>query len=507
MSHAVRRSHRWFPRTRVTTAVMSAMLLFAVVPLSLPGDVLGATVSKTAICSATIRTGASTSARARVVIPSGTRVSVVATVTGGSYRTMCAGRYVAARTWYRISAVSGRSVSSLYGVSYLYAATSLFKSTPVPVTRFAACTIGLRTRPSTSATVRVWARTDAKVLVATKVAGSAWSQRCAGRTVAGTSWYRISMVSGRTVKSLYGVSYLYAPAGLFKMTPTTTASWTPPTTITGRSVTVSSIPALLSALADDSIGLIVVANGTYHVSSASSQHSDALWIGSRFARRTRPVTVRAATTGGVTLDGGGASGFNCISFNGGAHDQTWDGFNCAHGQATNTGIVTFGGYAGLAAPHHITMRHITILSTCTGRSTSIASPTTDHAFYLTYAVGGPHDLLFEDITVNGAGHLASAFQFYHSDTANRNAWNVTVRRLHVSGTQQAVLLWDPTLRNITFDTANITNALDVAVRYETIGSTGIHLNNITSSGSGHYGFYSSQGRSPAGVTFINNVFH
>ena len=281
----------------------------------------------------------------------------------------------------------------------------------------------------------------------------------------------------------------------------------PGTASTGNTVTVSSIAGLLSALANNNNGTIIVANGTYHVSTSSSEHADALWIGSQFAGRTRPVTVRAATRGGVTFDGGGVSGFSCISFEGGAHDQTWDGFNCAHGRAMSTGIVTFGGYAGMPGAHHITMRNISILASCTGGSTSASSPTTDHAFYLSWAAGGVHDLLFEDINVNGSGHLSSAFHFFHSNTDNRNAWNVTVRRLTVTGTEQAIVLWDPTLRNITFDTARISNALDVAVRYETVGSTGIHLDNITSTGSGNYGFYSSQGKNPAGVTFSNDSFH
>jgi hypothetical protein len=290
--------------------------------------------------------------------------------------------------------------------------------------------------------------------------------------------------------------------------PTATSAPTPAPTPTPalKTVGVYSVPALLSALADTTVDEIVVANGTYHVSPAASAQSDSLWIGSRFAGRTRPVTVRAATRGGVTFDGGGATYYGCLSFEDGAHDQTWDGFNCAGGQATSTGIVMFGGYAGLAAPHHITMRNITILPSCTGRATSASGPVTDHAFYLSEAVGGPHDLLFEDITVHGAGYLASAFHLYHSDSANRNAWNVTVRRLHVSGTQQAVMLWDPTLRNITFDTADITNALRIGVRYETIGASGIVLENITTTGSGSDGFYSSQGPAPAGVTLLNNLF-
>ena len=116
-----------------------------------------------------------------------------------------------------------------------------------------------------------------------------------------------------------------------------------PTAAPGTSVRVTSIAALLDKLADNSITDIVVANGTYRVSAAASQASNSLWIGSRYAGRTRAVTVRAETRGGVTFDGGGTTYFGCISFEAGAHDQTWDGFRCANGQATSTGVVTFGG--------------------------------------------------------------------------------------------------------------------------------------------------------------------
>ena len=65
------------------------------------------------------------------------------------------------------------------------------------------------------------------------------------------------------------------------------------------------------------------------MSPASSQASNSLWIGSRYASRTRAVIVRAETRGGVTFDGGGTTYFGGISFEDGAHDQTWDGFRCS----------------------------------------------------------------------------------------------------------------------------------------------------------------------------------
>ncbi len=158
----------------------------------------------------------------------------------------------------------------------------------------------------------------------------------------------------------------------------------------------TSIPALLTALANNSISDIVVANGTYHVSGAASQGSDSLWIGARFAGRTNPVTVRAETKWGVTFDGGGATYFGGLSFEAGAHDQTWDGFRFANGQPTQTGVVLFGGYAGLAAPYRMTLRNLYFAA-------SIVSPettATDAAVY--WSTGAGHDHLVDGLTVDGA---------------------------------------------------------------------------------------------------------
>ena len=47
-----------------------------------------------------------------------------------------------------------------------------------------------------------------------------------------------------------------------------------------------------------------------------------------------PIIVRAETPGGVTFDGSGNSGgYGGLSFEDGAHDQTWDGFNFANMKA------------------------------------------------------------------------------------------------------------------------------------------------------------------------------
>ena len=248
------------------------------------------------------------------------------------------------------------------------------------------------------------------------------------------------------------------------------------------------------------------------MSPSNQAVSDSLWIGSAasggyaFDARTRPVTVRAETKGGVVFDGGGASAFGGLSFEDGAHHQTWDGFRFANMRADYTGIIEVGSYTSRRAPHHITLRNITIEASCTGRATTASGNTLDHAFYIGQALDpGPHDLTFEDVTVRGEGNLATAFHFYHGadrGPTSKNAWNVLVRRMTVTGTQQALLVWETTAHDITFEDVTISNARAHAVRYE-YGSA-IKFNRVTSTGSGSSGFYSSKGNSPAGVTITNS---
>ena len=275
------------------------------------------------------------------------------------------------------------------------------------------------------------------------------------------------------------------------------------TPVPGASVRVTSIPDLLTALADDTITEIVVADGTYQVSPAALQHPDSLWIGSRFSARTRPVIVRAETRGGVTFDGGGSTTFGGLTFVDGAHDQTWDGFAFANGQATDTGVIVFGGYAGLPAPHHITLRSISITASVTGHNDR-----NDHGIYFSHAVGGPHDILVEDLSVDGSGPtpLSTALHFFHSDAGNQNAWNTTIRRLTVVGTYTAVSIWDPTLHDLTIDGASISHPIYGAVQYEQPGRA-ITLANMVSVGSGKFGFYSTLGDQPPGITITNCSFN
>ena len=86
---------------------------------------------KVAACDGVaLRVSPSTSATRKASLAEGNSVLAVARVTGGSWSTECDGKNDSGNTWYRIGYVSGKSASSRYGVTYVYAATSLF-TTPV----------------------------------------------------------------------------------------------------------------------------------------------------------------------------------------------------------------------------------------------------------------------------------------------------------------------------------------------------------------------------------------
>ena len=264
---------------------------------------------------------------------------------------------------------------------------------------------------------------------------------------------------------------------------------------------VTSIPALLTALANNNVDEIVVANGTYRVSGASTRQADALWIGDRFAGRTRPVLVRAETTGGVIFDGGGSTYWIGLAFEEGAHHQTWQGFTFANGKPTSTAAVVFGGWAGRAAPHHITLRDITITRTVT--SDNGLGVTRDHALHFSEALGGVHDILVDGYTVDGAGGLDSAVYFGDETLpGSPSAWNVTVRNMKVTGTETTIIFWESTIKNVLIEDSTITGATRFALRYQ-LADTNIVLRRVTSTGSGSQGLYTPPGANLTGLILEN----
>ena len=86
-----------------------------------------ATTTMVPACSGVnVRAGASTGATIKTSLGANARLTIVGKVAGGSWHTVCP-TSKSGSTWYRISAINGKSVSSLYGVSILYAAGGVLK--------------------------------------------------------------------------------------------------------------------------------------------------------------------------------------------------------------------------------------------------------------------------------------------------------------------------------------------------------------------------------------------
>jgi GH25 family lysozyme M1 (1,4-beta-N-acetylmuramidase) len=85
------------------------------------------TTNYLANCETRLRSSASTTAGTKAVIPPNTLVTSSGKVSGGSWAADCLSS-LSGSSWYKITAVGGKSVSSLYGVSAVYAASGLFRA-------------------------------------------------------------------------------------------------------------------------------------------------------------------------------------------------------------------------------------------------------------------------------------------------------------------------------------------------------------------------------------------
>ena len=227
-----RRSHGSSLLPLVLTAILAAAALSAIAALASPQQALGASTF-TAKCDANLRTKPSSSSTKKAELPDGGQMYAVTMVSGGSWSLVCNGRSYKGHSWYKISNVNGRSAKVRYGVSYVYAATALFTKNTL-YTKYAKCDdVSLRVSASTTATKKGTLPTGASVQVVSRVTGGSWSTSCAGADETGTSWYRIGYVTGKSVTSRYGVTYVYAATSLFKVV-TSTAPPPDGTTSSGR---------------------------------------------------------------------------------------------------------------------------------------------------------------------------------------------------------------------------------------------------------------------------------
>jgi len=113
---------------RLAAPIALALLLVSIIPIG-AGIASAATTRWAANCDLNLRARPTTGATLRARIASGTVITVSGKVGGGWYATRCR-TAVSGQSWYAITAIGGRSVKSLYGVSTVYAASRLFRSAP-----------------------------------------------------------------------------------------------------------------------------------------------------------------------------------------------------------------------------------------------------------------------------------------------------------------------------------------------------------------------------------------
>ena len=106
-----------------------------------------------------------------------------------------------------IAAIVALLATVSIGVATAAAATT--ETTMVP-----ACSgINIRTGASTAHAIKATLSANATLTVVAKVSGGSWRTSCP-TAKAGTAWYRVSAINGKTVQASFNVAYLYAAAGV-----------------------------------------------------------------------------------------------------------------------------------------------------------------------------------------------------------------------------------------------------------------------------------------------------
>lgn len=120
----------------LTTAL--ALAVIAAVVAAAPGltaRTSAATTTWLANCNTNLRTAPDLGGAVKDVLDAGGTITADGEVTGDSWSVTCEGDH-ADNSWFKIVAVNGKSTSSLYGVSAVYAATGLFDAWTPPSTNY-----------------------------------------------------------------------------------------------------------------------------------------------------------------------------------------------------------------------------------------------------------------------------------------------------------------------------------------------------------------------------------
>jgi hypothetical protein len=189
---------------------------------------------------------------------------------------------------------------------------------------------------------------------------------------------------------------------------------------------------LLGAIADNTVDVIALMPGTYPLGGMTVN-----------ADRTRPVVIRAQTSGTVVVDGNGADRAFMLGSSGRAANITFEGLIFEDYFIGERGVFTLGNTV------NITMRQITI------RNTRGVSGYLAWGLYLSSSGGfGPRNTLAEDWTIVGdPAHSFGGFQSGHDP----NARTAVLRRWNVSNVTFAIYAASDAT-DMTFENFNITDS-------------------------------------------------
>ena len=119
-----------YSRARVIT-ILFALVTAAALQLSLAAPALGATTRIARCDGANLRAHPTTSAKNKIRMNAGAKVTVSGTVSGGHWHTYCGKGSHTGNTWFKITSINGKSVKKRFGVPYLYGATWLYRKRAV----------------------------------------------------------------------------------------------------------------------------------------------------------------------------------------------------------------------------------------------------------------------------------------------------------------------------------------------------------------------------------------
>jgi len=136
------------------------------------------------------------------------------------------------------------------------------------------CSASARVSASTAATRKAVVAVRSKVTATAVIHGGSWRASCAGKTVSGSTWLRISAINGHSVKSLYKVTYLYAAAGLFAKVKAASTPTPKPTPSPSASPTPTPVPPTIGTVHVTTAGLTFYGRGWGHGVGMSQAGAD-----------------------------------------------------------------------------------------------------------------------------------------------------------------------------------------------------------------------------------------